>query len=93
MDSVQSSFRMQSRTSYKLSALLAIPWLVEQALGSIVVVVHENDEKVDNVEMSWISGGCKMSGTSFGPRFTKQDNRTKELVSLKRSNKGLLIEP
>eukprot|EP00965_Chrysotila_dentata_P038901 1292808-Pleurochrysis_carterae.AAC.1 len=75
MDGAQSSFKLRSKTSYKLSASRAIPWLAEQALGSVVVVVHD-DEQADDVEMCWISGGCRKSGTSFGSRFTKRKYRT-----------------
>eukprot|EP00965_Chrysotila_dentata_P111038 3670017-Pleurochrysis_carterae.AAC.1 len=35
-------FRLRSETSYKLSALRAVPWLAKQlTLGSVVVVVHD----------------------------------------------------
>eukprot|EP00965_Chrysotila_dentata_P062986 2086629-Pleurochrysis_carterae.AAC.1 len=43
--------------------------------------------------MSWISGGCKKSGTSFGQRLTRRKYRTAMLVSLERSGKRLLFEP
>eukprot|EP00965_Chrysotila_dentata_P017651 586605-Pleurochrysis_carterae.AAC.1 len=71
-----------------------IPWLAEQALGSVVVAVHD-DEQIGNVEMSWISGDCKKLGTPFKQRFTKRNYRTAMLVSLERSDESpeLSIEP
>eukprot|EP00965_Chrysotila_dentata_P147064 4855211-Pleurochrysis_carterae.AAC.1 len=62
------------------------------ALGSVVSVVHD-DKQAGDVEMSWISKGCKKSRTSFGQRFTKRKYRTTMLVSLKRSDKRLSFEP
>eukprot|EP00965_Chrysotila_dentata_P112344 3713809-Pleurochrysis_carterae.AAC.2 len=42
--------------------------LAEQAIGSVVVVVHDN-EQADDVEMSWISGGCKNVRNFFWTAF------------------------
>eukprot|EP00965_Chrysotila_dentata_P240900 6203985-Pleurochrysis_carterae.AAC.1 len=61
--------------SYKLSALRAIPWLAKQAHGSVIVVVHNDEQAGDHVRMSWISGCLNKSGTSFGQRFTKRNYR------------------
>ena len=46
LDGVHSGFKLRSEPSYKLSALRAVPWLAEQALGSIVVVVHDENKLV-----------------------------------------------
>eukprot|EP00965_Chrysotila_dentata_P129275 4273193-Pleurochrysis_carterae.AAC.1 len=43
--------------------------------------------------MSWISGGCRKSGASFGQCFTKRKYRTAMLVSLERLGERLLFEP
>eukprot|EP00965_Chrysotila_dentata_P042947 1426292-Pleurochrysis_carterae.AAC.1 len=76
LNGVQSGFKLRSKTSYKLSALRPVPWFAEQALGSVVKIVVYDDEQAGDVQMSWISGGYKKSGTSFGQRFTKRNYRT-----------------
>eukprot|EP00965_Chrysotila_dentata_P002278 74600-Pleurochrysis_carterae.AAC.1 len=47
------------RVAYKLSALCSVLWLAEQALGSVVVVVHDDKQASGDAEMSCISGSSR----------------------------------
>eukprot|EP00965_Chrysotila_dentata_P065875 2182162-Pleurochrysis_carterae.AAC.2 len=71
----------QEQSGTGLGALRAmVPWLAEQALGSVVAVVH-GDIQVDYDKMSRFSGHFRESETAFGYLLTMQKIQTKRSVS------------